>query len=70
MTDLGDRAAQGRVFGNLGNTYYLLGDFQQAVNYHLQVVCVPALISRCLLVSWSNQTSQLHDFVQVISAVD
>ena len=40
MNELGDRAAQGRVFGNLGNTYYLLGNFEQAVNYHLQVVCV------------------------------
>jgi len=39
VTELGDRAAQGRVFGNLGNTYYLLGDFSQAVTYHEQVVC-------------------------------
>ena len=23
-----DRAAEGRTFGNLGNTYYLLGDFE------------------------------------------
>lgn len=31
MRDLGDRGAQGRACGNLGNTYYLLGDFQVSV---------------------------------------
>uniref|UniRef100_A0A665TTA3 G-protein-signaling modulator 2-like n=1 Tax=Echeneis naucrates TaxID=173247 RepID=A0A665TTA3_ECHNA len=31
---LGDRAAQGRTFGNLGNTYYLLGEFEMAVAAH------------------------------------
>lgn len=34
MRDLGDVAAQGRACGNLGNTFYLLGDFAQAINYH------------------------------------
>ncbi|XP_022906171.2 G-protein-signaling modulator 2 isoform X1 [Onthophagus taurus] len=34
MKDLGDVAAQGRACGNLGNTYYLLGDFAQAIKYH------------------------------------
>lgn len=34
MRDLGDRGAQGRACGNLGNTYYLLGDFQKAIEYH------------------------------------
>ena len=37
MLKLGDKAAQGRVFGNLGNTYYLLGDFKQAIMYHSEV---------------------------------
>ncbi|XP_056131633.1 G-protein-signaling modulator 2-like isoform X2 [Lampris incognitus] len=32
--DLGDRAAQGRTYGNLGNTYYLMGDFENAVAAH------------------------------------
>ncbi|XP_041862985.1 G-protein-signaling modulator 2-like isoform X2 [Melanotaenia boesemani] len=32
--ELGDRAAQGRTCGNLGNTYYLLGDFQSSVAAH------------------------------------
>ncbi|XP_035032643.2 G-protein-signaling modulator 2 isoform X2 [Hippoglossus stenolepis] len=31
---LGDQAAQGRTYGNLGNTYYLLGDFENAVAAH------------------------------------
>ncbi|TDG51338.1 hypothetical protein AWZ03_002133 [Drosophila navojoa] len=34
MRDLGDRGAQGRACGNLGNTYYLLGDFQAAIEHH------------------------------------
>jgi len=49
-TELGDRAAQGRVFGNLGNTYYLLGDFKQAVNYHRQVVSVVICAFVCVCV--------------------
>ncbi|XP_043256513.1 G-protein-signaling modulator 2 [Colletes gigas] len=34
MKELEDSAAQGRACGNLGNTFYLLGDFQQAIFYH------------------------------------
>ncbi|XP_015520834.1 G-protein-signaling modulator 2 isoform X1 [Neodiprion lecontei] len=34
MRELSDTAAQGRACGNLGNTFYLLGDFQQAIHYH------------------------------------
>ena len=34
---MGDRAAQGRTYGNLGNTYYLLGDFEKAVFAHEKV---------------------------------
>ncbi|XP_025943697.1 G-protein-signaling modulator 2 isoform X2 [Apteryx mantelli] len=36
VTELGDRAAQGRAFGNLGNTHYLLGNFRSAVVAHEQ----------------------------------
>uniref|UniRef100_A0A8C0XU96 G-protein-signaling modulator 2 n=1 Tax=Castor canadensis TaxID=51338 RepID=A0A8C0XU96_CASCN len=36
VTALGDRAAQGRAFGNLGNTHYLLGHFRDAVIAHEQ----------------------------------
>lgn len=41
VTALGDRAAQGRAFGNLGNTHYLLGNFRDAVIAHEQVQCRP-----------------------------
>ncbi|ALC45953.1 raps [Drosophila busckii] len=34
MCEMGDRNAQGRACGNLGNTYYLLGDFQAAIEHH------------------------------------
>lgn len=37
MRELNDTAAQGRACGNLGNTYYLLGNFQQAIKYHQEV---------------------------------
>jgi G-protein signaling modulator 2 len=31
-----DRAAEGRTYGNLGNTYYFLGDFESAIECHNQ----------------------------------
>lgn len=37
VKELGDRAAQGRTHGNLGNTYYLLGDFDAAAAAHEKV---------------------------------
>ncbi|XP_043941999.1 G-protein-signaling modulator 2 isoform X3 [Protopterus annectens] len=36
VQELLDRAAQGRAYGNLGNTHYLLGNFRKAVWYHEQ----------------------------------
>ncbi|KAH6944336.1 hypothetical protein HPB50_002709 [Hyalomma asiaticum] len=36
MVALGDRSTQGRAYGNLGNTYYLLGNFKKAIAYHEQ----------------------------------
>uniref|UniRef100_A0A3P8W9Z2 G protein signaling modulator 2 n=1 Tax=Cynoglossus semilaevis TaxID=244447 RepID=A0A3P8W9Z2_CYNSE len=36
VQDLRDRAAQGRTYGNLGNTHYLLGNFRKAVASHEQ----------------------------------
>lgn len=36
MTELGDKQACGRACGNLGNTCYLLGDFNQAIVYHTE----------------------------------
>ncbi|TSL61156.1 G-protein-signaling modulator 2 [Bagarius yarrelli] len=36
VKELGDRAAQGRTYGNLGNTHYLLGNFENAVLAHEQ----------------------------------
>ena len=36
MTKMGDKSAQGRALGNLGNTHYLLGNFREAVIFHTQ----------------------------------
>lgn len=37
VKELGDKAAQGRTYGNLGNTYYLLAEFENAVAAHEKV---------------------------------
>jgi hypothetical protein len=37
VKELGDKAAQGRACGNLGNTHYLLGNFKLAIRYHEEV---------------------------------
>lgn len=34
VKELGDRAAQGRAYGNLGNTHYLLGNYNDAISFH------------------------------------
>ena len=34
IEEMGDKSAQGRTCGNLGNTYYLLGNFEEAIFYH------------------------------------
>ncbi|XP_026998953.1 G-protein-signaling modulator 2-like isoform X1 [Tachysurus fulvidraco] len=36
LKELGDRVAQGRTYGNLGNTHYLLSNFRNAVKSHQQ----------------------------------
>uniref|UniRef100_A0A8C4DGQ0 G protein signaling modulator 1b n=1 Tax=Dicentrarchus labrax TaxID=13489 RepID=A0A8C4DGQ0_DICLA len=36
VKEVGDRAAQGRAYGNLGNTHYLLGNFVEAIKFHRQ----------------------------------
>ena len=34
--ELGDYAAQGRAYGNMGNAYHALGIYDQAVRFHRQ----------------------------------
>lgn len=41
VKELADKAAQGRTYGNLGNTYYLLGEFEKAVAAHEKVSVSP-----------------------------
>ena len=37
VKELGDYQAQGRTLGNLGNTYYLLGNYKKAIKFHEEV---------------------------------
>lgn len=37
VRERGDHQAQGRTVGNLGNTYYLLGNYKKAIKYHEEV---------------------------------
>ena len=32
--EIGDRAGEGGAYGNLGNSYFSLGDFRKAIEYH------------------------------------
>lgn len=45
VRELNDRAAEGRAFGNLGNTHYLLGNFDKAVQYHEEVWSIYCYLS-------------------------
>ncbi|XP_076822808.1 G-protein-signaling modulator 2-like isoform X1 [Clavelina lepadiformis] len=40
VKQLGDRAAEGKVSGSLGNTHYLLGNCTEAVNYHTERLAI------------------------------
>ena len=31
--EIGDRAGEGKAYGNLGNAYLSLGDYQKAIEY-------------------------------------
>lgn len=52
--ELSDYAAQGRAFGNMGNAYHALGDYDQAVRYHRQELQIS------LEVGSSANPPQLH----------
>ena len=57
--ELGQRAALGRACGNLANAFYLLGNFEEAIVYHKQVIISwkPELI-------WILQIKQNADSLQ------
>ncbi|XP_064163324.1 G-protein-signaling modulator 1b [Anguilla rostrata] len=40
VKELGDRAAQGRAYGNLGNAHYLLGNFVEAIKFHQERLAI------------------------------
>lgn len=45
VKELGDRGAQGRACGNLGNTHYLLGNFELAIMFHEEVFICSYLVT-------------------------
>lgn len=55
MRQLNDTAAQGRACGNLGNTYYLLGDFQQAIQYHHEVSFTTVILKHMYSFTWETR---------------
>lgn len=58
MKELGDRAAQGRAYGNLGNTHYLLGNFTEATTFHKEVSWAWVLGGGCCSRKASGYPSQ------------
>lgn len=60
VKELGDKAAQGRTYGNLGNSYYLLGEFEKAVAAHEKVsVCCLMVTFRILIHVADNESSHI-----------
>ncbi|MFK8186530.1 MAG: tetratricopeptide repeat protein [Phormidesmis sp.] len=48
--EIGDRQGEAASLGSLGNAYYSLGQYQQAIDFHQQYLVVPEkpnLGSRC-----------------------
>lgn len=63
VKELGDRAAQGRTYGNLGNTHYLLGNFRKAVASHEQV---RVNSEKCLWVKSSQASMMMFSFSKLL----
>uniref|UniRef100_A0A7N8XYU1 G protein signaling modulator 1b n=1 Tax=Mastacembelus armatus TaxID=205130 RepID=A0A7N8XYU1_9TELE len=67
VKELGDRAAQGRAYGNLGNTHYLLGNFVEAIKFHLlEKICIHKNFS--LICHTLQLSRQLRDQVMEAQA--
>ena len=55
MVEIGDRAAQGRACGNLGNVHYLLGNFSRAIHFHQERLKIAREFGdRAAGMSWYN----------------
>lgn len=59
VKELGDRAAQGRAYGNLGNTHYLLGSFMEATAFHKEVSALWGPQPPCLCVCHPHRVPRL-----------
>jgi len=72
VKELGDRAAQGRAYGNLGNTHYLLGNFVEAIKFHRQVRNprhLPASYSHCCSAEISGSSGPLTAALGYVSGL-
>lgn len=47
--ELGDHAALGRAYGNMGNAYHALGLYDQAVRYHRQELQISLEVTVCFV---------------------
>ena len=69
--EVGDRAGEGRAYGNLGNAYRSLGDFQQAIEYHQKHLQISKEVGDragegCAYGNLGNAYDSLGDFQQAI----
>lgn len=65
VKELGDRAAQGRAYGNLGNTHYLLGNFVEAIKFHRQVRENLLMLRYCNYVFFTLSMSFYYNYTAI-----
>ena len=68
---MGDRAGEGRAYGNLGNAFQGLGDFEQAIKYHEHCLSIAKevgdrTIEGCAYGNLGNSFHGLGDFKQAV----
>lgn len=59
--ELGDYAAQGRAYGNMGNAYHALGVYDQAVRYHRQELQISLEVNPSVSLSNSLALKQARE---------
>lgn len=65
--ELGDYAAQGRAYGNMGNAYHALGIYDQAVRYHRQELQISLEVNPSTLFTSNVSTLMWEKNKQTVS---